>query len=143
MNTLSDTCGMAMLDIEYRYSGGPIGSESIRRKTVGEMESYVRALVLEMQSADISVKYFTGFATEGERNMVYINGRSVPEILDGLEIRIPESDDGNCGCDGKPALITIDPGLDWNEAHIEDIPDILMKNAIAKVYADMERDRIL
>ncbi len=143
MNTLSDTYGMAMLDIEYRYSGGPIGSEGIRRKTVGEMESYVRALVLEMQSADISVKYYTGFATDGERNMVYINGRSVPEILSGLDIKMPEPDEGSCGCDGKPVPIMIDSGLDWNEDHIEDIPDILMKNAIAKVYAEMEKDRIL
>ena len=56
---------------------------------------------------------------------------------------MPETDEGSCGCDGKPVPIMIDSGLDWNEDHIEDIPDILMKNAIAKVYAEMERDRIL
>jgi len=139
MNTFSDMCDMVMLDIEYRYSGGAIEAKGLRRKNVREMEDYVRSLVLEMQSADIPVKYVSGFATEDERNMVYINGRSVPEILEGLEIKTPDPDESNCECDGRPAVITIDSGNDWNGNHIEDIPDILMKNAIAKVYADLGR----
>ena len=73
MNTFSDTCGMVMLDIEYRYSGEAIGTKGLRRKNVREMEDYVRNLVLEMQSADIPANYISGFATEGEMNMVYIN----------------------------------------------------------------------
>ena len=134
---------MAMLDIEYRFSDRPLGSNDIRRKTTKDMEFYIRSLVFEMQSADISVKFSTGVPLEGERNMVFINGRTVPEILEGLDIKIPEPDEETCGC-STPKVISIGgPNLSWNEDYIEDIPDILMKNAISKVYADMERNRIM
>ena len=134
---------MAMLDIEYRFSDRPLEDKDIRRKTTKDMEFYIRGLVFEMQSADISVKFTTGVPLEGERNMVYINGRSVPEILEGLDIKIPEPDEETCGC-SSPKIVTIGgPNLKWNTEYIEDIPDILMKNAISKVYADMERNRIM
>ena len=134
---------MAMLDIEYRFSDRPLGSNDIRRKTTKDMEFYIRGLVFEMQSADISVKFSTGVPLEGERNMVYINGRSVPEILEGLDIKIPEPDEESCGC-SAPKIVSIGgPNLEWNEDYIEDIPDILMKNAISKTYADMEKNRIM
>lgn len=48
---------MAMLDIEYRYSAEPPSDLDIRRKSVKEMENYIRSLVLEMQMADISVGF--------------------------------------------------------------------------------------
>lgn len=135
---------MAMLDIEYRYSGKSLGEAKIRRTSTKEMEQYIRDLVCEMQAADISVKFVTGFAIDGEKNMVYINGRSVPDILDGLNIVIPDpEDDGQCGCHSQQVPITIGgPNLKWNQDYIEDIPDILMKNAISKVYADMNRDAL-
>ena len=134
---------MAMLDIEYRFLDKPLDSTEIRRKTTKDMEFYIRGLVFEMQSADISVKFSTGVPLEGERNMVYINGKTVPEILDGLDIRIPEPDEESCGC-SAPKIVSIGgPNLEWNEDYIEDIPDILMKNAISKMYADMERNRIM
>ena len=134
---------MAMLDIEYRFAEKPLDNPDIRRKTTKDMEFYIRGLVFEMQSADISVKFRTSVPAEGERNMVYINGRSVPEILDGLDIKIPEPDEESCGC-SAPKIVTIGgPNLEWNSDYIEDIPDILMKNAISKTYADMERNRIM
>lgn len=134
---------MAMLDIEYRFSDRPIDAEGIRRKTTKDMEFYIRGLVFEMQSADISVKFRTAVPAEGERNMVYINGRPVPDILEGLDIKIPEPDEETCGC-SSPKIVTIGgPNLQWNTDYIEDIPDILMKNAISKMYADMERNRIM
>ena len=134
---------MAMLDIEYRFSGETVDAEGIRRKTTKDMEFYIRGLVFEMQSADISVKFRTAVPAEGERNMVYINGRPVPDILEGLDIKIPEPDEESCGC-SSPKVVTIGgPNLKWNTEYIEDIPDILMKNAISKVYADMERNRIM
>ena len=134
---------MAMLDIEYRFSDKPLENKDIRRKTTKDMEFYIRGLVFEMQSADISVKFSTGVPLEGERNMVYINGRTVPQILDGLDIRIPEPDEESCGC-SAPKIVSIGgPNLEWNEDYIEDIPDILMKNAISKMYADMEKNRIM
>ena len=134
---------MAMLDIEYRFSDRPLDAVKIRRKTTKDMEFYIRGLVFEMQSADISVKFTTGVPAEGERNMVYINGKSVPQILDGLDIKIPEPDEETCGC-SSPKIVTIGgPNLEWNTEFIEDIPDILMKNAISKMYADMEKNRIM
>ena len=134
---------MAMLDIEYRFSEKPIEAEGIRRKTTKDMEFYIRGLVFEMQSADISVKFKTAVPGPGERNMVYINGRPVPDILEGLDIKIPEPDEESCGC-SSPKIVTIGgPNLQWNTEYIEDIPDILMKNAISKTYADMERNRIM
>ena len=139
---------MAMIDIEYRYAkgqvpGGDFPGREIRRHTVKEMEEYLRNLVYEMQSADISVKFTTGVPAEGERNMVYINGKSVPSILEGLDIKIPEPDEETCGC-SAPKIVTIGgPNLEWNTEFIEDIPDILMKNAISKMYADMEKNRIM
>ena len=134
---------MAMLDIEYRFSDRPLEDKDIRRKSTKDMEFYIRGLVFEMQSADISVKFSTGVPTNGERNMVYINGKPVPEILDGLDIKIPEPDEESCGC-SSPKIVTIGgPNLTWKEDIIEDIPDILMKNAISKMYADMEKNRIM
>ena len=134
---------MAMLDIEYRFSDKPLDNNDIRRKTTKDMEFYIRGLVFEMQSADISVKFSTSVPLEGERNMVYINGRTVPEILEGLDIKIPEPDEETCGC-STPKIVSIGgPNLKWNEDYIEDIPDILMKNAISKMYADMEKNRIM
>ena len=134
---------MAMLDIEYRFSDAPIDAEGIRRKTTKDIEFYIRGLVFEMQSADISVKFRTAVPEPGERNMVYINGRPVPDILEGLDIKIPEPDEETCGC-SSPKIVTIGgPNLKWNTDCIEDIPDILMKNAISKMYADMEKNRIM
>ena len=134
---------MAMLDIEYRFSDRPLDAVKIRRKTTKDMEFYIRGLVFEMQSADISVKFRTGVPAEDERNMVYINGKSVPQILEGLDIKIPEPDEETCGC-SSPKIVTIGgPNLGGNTEFIEDIPDILMKNAISKTYADMERNRIM
>lgn len=134
---------MAMLDIEYRYSGEPT-FEGSRRKRVKDMEDYIRSLVLEMQMADISVG-FKMMQAEG-KNDVLINGRTVASILDGLNIIPLEPDDEGCGCGttDKKTLINIGRSdRDWNQDCIEDISDVLMKNAISKVYAEMEADRIM
>lgn len=133
--------GMAMIDIEYRHTGRDT-PDGIRRRTWEEMEKYLRGLVYEMQEADISSKYI---GTESEKeDMVYINGKTVPAILEGLEIKAPMPDEDECGCGGsKPIVIQSRPTLDWNEGYIEDIPDILMKNAISKVYCDINRNRIM
>ena len=134
---------MAMLDIEYRFSDKPLDNPDIRRKSTKDMEFYIRGLVFEMQSADISVKFSTGATIDGERNMVFINGKKVPDILEGLDIKIPEPDEETCGC-SAPKIVSIGgPNLEWNTDFIEDIPDILMKNAISKMYADMEKNRIM
>lgn len=134
---------MAMLDIEYRFSDEPLDGTGIRRKTTKDMESYIRGLVFEMQSADISARFTTGVPSEGERNMVYINGRTVPQILEGLKIVMLDPDEDSCGCNG-PKLVTIGRSqTEWDDRYIEDIPDVLMKNAISKVYSEMEADRIV
>lgn len=136
---------MAMLDIEYRYSAEPPSDAEIRRKSVKEMEDYIRSLVLEMQMADISVSFKMIKKDDIERNTVLINGRTVSQILDGLQLVMLEPNEDTCGCDAPSKLITNigRSEIDWDENHIEDISDMLMKNAIAKVYADMEAGRIM
>ena len=137
---------MAMIDIEYRYAkdqvpGGDFPGREIRRKTVKEMEEYLRQLVFEMQDADISAKYI-GKETEDE-NQVYINGKKVNDILKGLEIKMLDPEEDTCGC-GGPRPITIGrPMLEWDPRVREDIPDVLMKNAISKVSCDLQKDRIM
>ena len=136
---------MAMLDIEYRYSAEPPSDLDIRRKYVKEMENYIRSLVLEMQMADISVGFKMIKKDDLDRNTVLINGKTVNQILDGLQLVMLEPDEDSCGCNSpsKPITNIGRSELDWNDEHIEDISDVLMKNAIAKMYADMEADRIM
>ncbi|MDR3206237.1 MAG: hypothetical protein LBT41_03995 [Candidatus Methanoplasma sp.] len=131
---------MAMIDIEYRYSAEPEDPENIRRGSIEEMSEYLKKLVREMQLADISSK-FTAVEHAGP-NMVCINGRSIPEILEGLDIKMLEVEDS---CDhGKAGLIRFDrPTLDWKKDAIEDIPDVLVKNAVSKTYADIIKSRMV
>ena len=135
-----------MIDIEYRYvkdrvPGGDLPVREIRRKSPKEMEDYLRQLVFEMQSADISARYI-GKETEDE-NQVYINGTKVNDILRGLEIKMLEPEEDTCGCNGPRPIIIGRPMLDWDPRVIEDIPDVLMKNAISKVYSDLQKNRIM
>jgi len=125
---------MALIDIEYRHTEKELDDVTIRRTTTGKMSAYIQDLIYEMKSADISCSYKETVIAEGE-NTVLINGRTIPEIIDGLEIRYLDSDES---CDhGKPSRITFGrPTLDWKKAYVEDVPDTIMKNAIAKVYAD-------
>ncbi|MGE4375506.1 MAG: hypothetical protein AB7D01_07370 [Methanoculleus sp.] len=131
---------MAMINIEYRHSAEPPEASIIRRKTVEEMKNYLMGLVAEMLVADISAQY-VDTAYEGE-NTVVINGKDIRDILNGLQIRMLDSEDA---CDsGKPSLIKFErPVLDWKKEFIEDIPDVLMKNAISKAYADATKNRIM
>lgn len=134
---------MAMIDIVYKVAREiPSDATDIRRKTVSEFEEYLRSIVLEMEMADISVSYRKEKSDSG-RNSLYINGVLVNKILDGLHIIIPEPDEESCGCDGKSKpILPGRPQLDWDEEYVEDIPDVLMKNAIAKVYADVQSNLI-
>lgn len=131
---------MAMIDIEYRHSSEPPQLDIIRRKSNEEMKNYLMGLVADMLMSDISAKY-TDVKTK-EKNSVVINGQDVHNILDGLEIRILDSEDA---CDlGRPSLIKFErPTMDWEREYIEDIPDVLMKNAISKIYSDSLKDRIM
>lgn len=130
---------MAHIDIEYRYSGKPLDAPHIRRKTVQEMEDYLRALVLEMQTGGIKATYVAGFAVDGESNMVFINGRAITEILEGLAIKsLPE--EGGCGLDSGPKPLVIKrPETEWDRIHVEDLSDTMIKNAVSKAYSGMPK----
>lgn len=138
---------MAMLDIEYRFvkgqvPGGDLPGREIRRKSVEEMEQYLRGLVYEMEEADISARYIPK-ETENE-NQVYINGVKVNDVLKGIdEIKMLDPDEETCGCNGPRPISIGRPMLDWDPRVIEDIPDVLMKNAISKVYCDIQKNRIM
>ena len=125
---------MGKMIIEYRYKAS---CEKNGRRNTSEMRYYLEGLVDEMRSAGISAEYIDSVATD-ETNSVIINGKDVLSVLEGLEIRIPESDD--CDPEMRPNMVILErPVTDWDMCVIEDIPDVLMKNAISKVYADMNR----
>ena len=130
---------MAMIDIEYRHAAEPpANAGEIRRKTVKEMHDYLYDLVCNMQMEDVSSKLID---TESpDENMVYINGKPIHEILKGLNIKMLESDDS---CGSAPMVKFERPPTEWNTEIIEDIPDVIMKNAIAKVFADIYNNRIM
>ncbi|MCL1978790.1 MAG: hypothetical protein FWG60_01340 [Methanomassiliicoccaceae archaeon] len=129
-----------MIDIVYRHSSEPPEDDDMRRQSVDEMSEYLRGLVYEMQMSDISSK-FTSVEGEGP-NTVLINGKSIQDILSGLDIKPLETEDS---CDhSRISVVSFGrPTLDWNRNVIEDIPDVLVKNAISKAYADVIKDRIL
>jgi hypothetical protein len=131
---------MAMIDIEYRHSSEPPEDEDLRRQSIEEMSEYLRNLVYEMQMSDISSK-FISVEMEGP-NAVLVNGNSVQDILSGLEIKMLDVDE-----DQNPARASMvsfgRPLLEWKKDIIEDIPDVLVKNAISKVYSDVVKNRIL
>jgi hypothetical protein len=131
---------MAMIDIEYRHSSEPPEDENIRRQSVEEMSEYLKGLVYEMQMSDISSK-FISVEAEGP-NSVLVNGKKIQDILSGLQIKMLDTEES---CDqGKVAMVNFGrPVLDWRKDVIEDIPDVLVKNAISKAYADVLKNRIL
>ncbi len=132
-----------MLDIEYRrkYSLDRPFEES--RRDVYDFSEYLGSLVGEVKYAGVSIRLReTELPDDSEEsNEVLINGRAVAEVLEGLDLVIPSSKDcgtcsgacgsGGCGVDEEER----DP-LDWNRCIIEDIPDIVLKNAISKALAD-------
>lgn len=131
---------MAMIDIEYRHTTQDPDDPTIRRRTNAVMNQYIRDLIFEMQMADISCNYKETVIDDG-KSEVYINGRTIPEIIEGLEIKMLDAEES---CDyGKPGMVKFGrPTLDWKREYVEDVPDTIMKNAIAKVYADENKNRI-
>ena len=127
------------ITIEYRYKSS---EKKNGRRNTSEMRYYLEGLVDEMRSADINAEYIDSVAIDDEPNTVRINGRDVASILDGLEIRMLEEDDCDPGM--RPQLVRFErPATDWMKDEIEDIPDVLMKNAISKAYADANKDGTL
>ncbi len=131
---------MAMIDIEYLHPAEDPDDPTIRRRTNANMDRYIRDLVFEMQMGDISCSYKETVTDDGTRT-VLINGRSIDQALEGVRIKMLESEDS---CDhGTVKLVGFGrPTLDWNRKWVEDVPDTIMKNAIAKVFADENRNRI-
>jgi hypothetical protein len=131
---------MAEVNIVYHHSADPVApaGKTLRRGTVKEMDEYLNRLVVEMKFAGVSTKY-ESVEQEGPNDVV-INGRRVAEILDGLEIRRPEVDDDTAR--SQVIVVAERSPDDWDTGIIEDISDILMKNALSKAYADAEKLRI-
>lgn len=130
---------MAMINIEYMHPEEDPTDPTIRRRTNAVMNQYIRDLIFEMQMGDISCSY-KETVTDGKRDVV-INGRTIPEIIDGLQIKMLEAEES---CDlGSTTMVKFGrPTLDWKREWVEDVPDTLMKNAIAKVFADENKNQI-
>lgn len=131
---------MTMIDIEYLHPAEDPSDPTIRRLTNAAMAQYIRDLIFEMQMADISCAFKETVSEDGTRD-VRINGRTIPDIIQGLEIKMLESEES---CDlGTVSMIKFGrPTLDWKRDWIEDVPDTIMKNAIAKVFADENKNKI-
>lgn len=131
---------MVMISIEYRHTAKELEDPTIRRRTTGHMVAYIKELMFDMQMGDIPSKFTETIIEEGP-NTVLINGREIPEIIDGLQIKMLEVEDScDLGAGGKVTFGR--PTLDWKKDIIEDIPDTIMKNAIAKVFADENKNEI-
>jgi hypothetical protein len=131
---------MAMLNIEYRHSGDVEKGPNVRRNVL-MMKSYLQNLVKEMREAGISAEYIDSVAS-GEKNSVLINGKTVQDIIKGLKLMMLEDDD-HCDYGSSGKLISIGrPVLEWDQNVVEDVPDVTMKNAISKMYADIRADKI-
>ena len=128
---------MALVNIVYVHSKEPEGTD-LRRSSIASMVEYMERLVFEMKFAGVSTD-FKSEHRDGAKNDVIVNGRTVAEILNGLQIVKPELDSA-----GRPAsIVTFERAPDdWQEDIIEDIPDLLMKNALSKAYADADKLRI-
>ena len=128
---------MALVNIVYVHSKEPEGTD-LRRSSIASMVEYMERLVFEMKFAGVSTE-FKSEHRDGAKNDVIVNGKTVAEILDGLQIVKPELDS-----EGRPAsIVTFERAPDdWQEDIIEDIPDLLMKNALSKAYADADKLRI-
>ncbi len=128
---------MAMLDVVYTHAKDPEFPDS-RRKTVAEMEEYVKGLVYELKFNGIS----TDFKSEaGDHNDITINGKSLKDIIRDLgdDIRIPEVDEGSA----SPLVgIGARGPKDWNMDCVEDISDLLMKNAFSISYAEARKNKL-
>ena len=128
---------MALVNSVYVHATEPEGTD-LRRSSIASMVEYMERLVFEMKFAGVSTD-FKSEHRDGAKNDVIVNGRTVAEILDGLQIVKPELDS-----EGRPAsIVTFERAPDdWQEDIIEDIPDLLMKNALSKAYADADKLRI-
>lgn len=129
-----------LINIEYRHTDAKLNDPTIRRLTTAAMTEYIRGLVFEMEMADIPVKFRENIVSEGP-NTVLINGRTIEQIIEGLEIKLLDVEDS---CDmGRGGLVSFGrPTLDWNRDYVEDVPDTIMKNALAKVFADENKNSI-
>jgi hypothetical protein len=126
---------MGKIVIEYRYAADD--KKRGRRNTL-EMRHYLEDLVYEMRSAGIDAEYIDSVSSKEDINSVTINGRNIVSVLDDLEIKMLEADD----CDPKmrPKMVVFErPVTDWDRNYVEDIPDVLMKNAVSKAYADANK----
>lgn len=131
---------MAMIEIEYLHPPEDPDDPTIRRRTNASMDKYIRDLIFEMQMGDISCSYKEKVTEDGTRT-VLINGKTIEQAIEGLQIKMLEDDDS---CDhGKVKLVGFGrPTLDWKKQWVEDVPDTIMKNAIAKVFADENKNKI-
>lgn len=130
---------MAMINIEYLHPESDPDDPTIRRRTNAAMAQYIRDLIFEMQMSDISCA-FKDTVTDGRRE-VRINGRTIQQIIEGLQIKMLEEEE-SCDLGAVKTVKFGRPTLDWKREWVEDVPDTIMKNAIAKVFADESRNQI-
>ncbi|MGE4275433.1 MAG: hypothetical protein AB7E27_05155 [Candidatus Methanomethylophilaceae archaeon] len=125
--------------VEYRNKGRPDQVFALNRRDVAGLSKDLKALVDQVRSVGIDMEYKETMVGDDEPNGLLIGGRRVEDILDGLNI-VREGGCSTCSANcSEPTCETSKEErdeLDWNRKVLEDIPEVLLKNAISKVISE-------
>ncbi len=125
--------------LEYLHKGRIDQPFELSRRDVPAMARLLKTLVGQARIAGIDMLYREADVREDEPNTLLIGGRDLSEILEGLDI-VLESDcstcSANCSSTGCEVAGAGRGDLDWNRRVLEDVPEIVLKNAISKVISE-------
>ncbi|MDD3398371.1 MAG: hypothetical protein PHW93_02080 [Candidatus Methanomethylophilaceae archaeon] len=127
------------ITIEYRHKDGLDQPFSLSRRDVPGLTKELKVLVGQVRSVGIDMLFKETRIEGDEPNTLLIGGRNVEDVLEGLDI-VREGGCSTCSANcSEPTCETSKEErdeLDWNRRVLEDIPEVLLKNAISKVIAD-------
>ena len=127
------------ITVEYRHKGRLDQPFSLSRRDVPSFSKELKVLVGQVRSVGIDMLFKESRFDGDEPNALIIGGRSIDDVLEGLNI-VREGGCSTCSANcSEPTCETAKEErdeMDWNRRVLEDIPEVLLKNAISKVIAD-------
>lgn len=127
------------ITVEYRHKGRLDQPFSLSRRDVPGFSKELKVLVGQVRSVGIDMLFKESRFDGDEPNALIIGGRSIDDVLEGLNI-VREGGCSTCSANcNEPTCETAKEErdeMDWNRRVLEDIPEVLLKNAISKVIAD-------
>lgn len=127
------------ITVEYRHKGRLDQPFSLSRRDVPGFSKELKVLVGQVRSVGIDMLFKESRFDGDEPNALIIGGRSIDDVLEGLNI-VREGGCSTCSANcSEPTCETAKEErdeMDWNRRVLEDIPEVLLKNAISKVIAD-------